>query len=122
MIHDQVFRAQRRDRIFRKSRTARLAIVARPYTEVLDDHILRLHIKAAANERDPRRGRSLPGNGNVGIGDGNRFLFKVDDTAHLEHDDPRPLHCYRFPEAARPMIGQRGHPDDFPAAPAIGIG
>ena len=119
MINDQIVRARGRDGVFGEARRARLAIVARPDAQVLDDHVVGLHINAAANQRDARRRGRLPRNRDVRMVDRDCLLLEIDDTAHFEHDDPRAFFCDGFPQASRSVIVQRGDPHDLAAAAAI---
>ena len=49
-----------------------------------------------------------------------RGAIEVDRAAHFEHDDSRPLGGERFGQAAGPVLGEGGHPDDAAALAALG--
>ena len=88
--------------------------------QVANDHVMRGHIDAAAQDRDPRGRGRLTRDRDMRLGNGQRGPFEVDRAAHFEDDDTRPFAGERFAEAARTVLGERGHANDFPARAAIG--
>ena len=79
----------------------RHAGVAGAHADVLDDHVVRGDVDAAADQRDARRRRGLAGDGQEGLVDLERLHAEVDDAADFEHDDARTLGLQRFAQRAR---------------------
>ena len=87
--------------------------------QAADDDVVGLDGDRAVFDDDAVSGRSLPGDGEVWLGDIGASL-KVNDATCTKHDDPGAGGLQGFEEAAWPCGIQVGHFDDFPAPSAGG--
>ena len=92
-------------------------IVARPHTQIANDHVVRMNIKPVAAQGDAVTRRCLPCNRYLSPVD-IKVALKVDDAGDLEHDGTRTLPDDGLPQAPGTAVGEVRYLDDPPAAAA----
>lgn len=92
-----------------------------PEAHGADYAIVRLREQGIAGYADAVTGRSLAGEGDVGICDHNRAL-KVDEPANPEDDGSGPGCAARRPEGAGTAVGKGSHIENTSAATSNGLG
>ena len=86
----------------RSQRIIDAAGIAQTRGDVLDDDVISFNRQPTAYDRDPWIGRSLSGDGEMGISYTQRIAVEVDDTADFENHDSRSAVVERLTERTRP--------------------